>query len=157
MGGVWHGGFTRPRDPVRPLQLERRVLSGGWAGVPRSAWQEWLGRKGEETKHNGNLPKRHWLTPLEREAVITCCRERLEQGCRRLAHLMTDENIAAASCSAVYNVLRRAGLSKKRAISAEESKKGFGRPRSVHEQWHTDFSSARQRRLGIPEGGAGPL
>jgi transposase InsO family protein len=41
------------------------------------------------------------------------------------------------------NVLRRAGLSKKRAISAEESKKGFGRPRSVHEQRHTDFPYIR--------------
>jgi DNA-binding transcriptional regulator YiaG len=23
----------------------------GWAGIPRSTWQEWQGRKGEEPKH----------------------------------------------------------------------------------------------------------
>jgi hypothetical protein len=38
---------------------------------------------------------------------------------------MMDENIAAASCSAVYRVLRRAGLSGKWAISGEEARKGF--------------------------------
>jgi transposase InsO family protein len=56
---------------------------------------------------------------------------------------MMDENIVAASCLAVYTVLRRAGLSKKWAISAEERKSGFEQPRSVREQWHTDFSYVR--------------
>jgi transposase InsO family protein len=119
------------------------TVLAGWAGVPRSTWQEWQGRKGEETKHNGNLPKYHWLTPQERGAIIGYCRERLEQGYRRLTYQMMDENIVAASCSAVYTVLRRAGLSKKWAISAEERKSGFEQPRSVHEQWHTDFSYIR--------------
>jgi transposase InsO family protein len=53
---------------------------------------------------------------------------------------MTDENIVAVSCSAVYAVLRKAGLKKKLAACAEESMKWFERPRSVHEQWHRDFS-----------------
>ena len=112
----------------------------GFAGVPRSTWQEWQGRKGEETKHNGNLPKYHWLTPAEQEAIITYCRERLLQGYRRLTCLMIDENIVAASCSAVYTVLRRAGLNKRWAVFREETKKGYVQPLSIHEQWHTDFS-----------------
>jgi hypothetical protein len=35
------------------------TVLAGWAGVPRSTRQEWQGRKGEETKHHGNLPKYH--------------------------------------------------------------------------------------------------
>jgi len=116
------------------------TLLAGYAGVSRSTWQEWRKRTGEETKHNGNLPKYHWLTPLEQEAITAYCRERLDLGYRRLTYLMLDENIVAASCSAVYNALKRANLTKKWATVNEEAKKGFTQPAGIHEHWHTDFS-----------------
>jgi hypothetical protein len=83
------------------------TVLAGFAGVPRSTWQEWQERKGAETRHNGNLPKYHWLTPWEQDAIVGYCRGRLEQGYRRLTCLMIDENIVAVSCSAVYGVLRK--------------------------------------------------
>jgi hypothetical protein len=70
------------------------IVLAGWAGVPRSTWQ---GGQGEKTKHNGNLPKYHWLTPVEQEAILAYCRERLGQGYRQLTYQMMDENIAAVS------------------------------------------------------------
>jgi transposase InsO family protein len=51
---------------------------------------------------------------------------------------MADADIAAASPGTVYNVLKRGGLTKKRAEMREESKKG-----TVHEQRHTGFSYIR--------------
>jgi transposase InsO family protein len=116
------------------------TVLAGYAGVSRSTWQEWQNRRGEATRHNGNLPKRHWLTPDEQGAIIAYCRERLEQGYRRLTYQMLDANIVAVSCSAVYTTLKRAGLTKRRAVTGEEAGKGFIQPERVHEQWHTDFS-----------------
>jgi transposase InsO family protein len=116
-----------------------RVLAG-FAGVSPSTWQDWKRRKGQPTRHNGNLPKYHWLTPAEQEAIIAYCRERLEHGYRRLAYMMIDANIAAASCSAVYTTLKRANLTNPWALRGEEAKKGFDQPTRIHEHWHTDFS-----------------
>jgi transposase InsO family protein len=119
------------------------TVLAGYAGVSRSTWHEWQKRRGEATKHNGNLPKYHWLTPGEQEAIISYCRERLEQGYRRLTYQMLDADIAAVSCSAVYTTLKRANVTKKWAVTGEESGKGFIQPEGVHEHWHTDFSYLR--------------
>jgi transposase InsO family protein len=56
---------------------------------------------------------------------------------------MVDADIAFVSPGTVYNVLKRAGLTKKWAEMGEEAKKGFDQPEAVHEQWHTDFSYIR--------------
>jgi hypothetical protein len=50
------------QDAVKEMQGKTRIGIGvlsGWAGVLRSIWQEWQGREGVETKHNGNVPKYH--------------------------------------------------------------------------------------------------
>lgn len=115
-------------------------LLASFAGVSKSTWQEWKKRTGEPTKHNGNLPKYHWLTPAEQTAIISYCKERFEHGYRRLTYMMIDENIAAASCSAVYNTLKKADLTKKWVSKPDDAKKGFEQPTKIHEHWHTDFS-----------------
>jgi hypothetical protein len=71
------------------------------------------------------------------------CQDRMEAGYRVLCWQMVDLDIAAASPGTVYNVLKRGGLTKKRAERAEEGKKGFDQPQGIHEQWHTDFSYIR--------------
>jgi transposase-like protein len=115
----------------------------GYAGVPRRTWEEWQERAGQETRHNGQVPREHWLTPAEEAAIVGYCRERMEFGYRVLCWQMVDADIVAVSPATVYNVLKRNGLTKKWAEMQEEHKKGFDQPQQVHEQWHIDFSYIR--------------
>jgi transposase-like protein len=114
-----------------------------YAGVSRRTFREWLLRKGEETKHNGHIPRDHWLTPFEQEAIIRYCEDQMELGYRTLCWQMVDANIAFVSPGTVYNTLKKSGLTKKWAEIAEASKKGFEQPKAVHEHWHIDFSYIR--------------
>jgi transposase InsO family protein len=114
-----------------------------FAGVSRRTFREWLERRGEETKHNGHIPREHWLTPAEMNAIVGYCESRMESGYRTLTWQMVDANIAAASPATVYNVLKKSGLTKKWAEIAEEKKKGFEQPKAPHEQWRADFSYVR--------------
>jgi len=114
-----------------------------YAGVSRRTFREWQNRKEEENRHNGHIPREHWVTPTEQEAIIRYCEERMENGYRTLCWLMVDADIAAVSPATVYNVLKKSGLTKKWAETAEEAKQGFEQPKAVHEQWHIDFSYIR--------------
>jgi len=114
-----------------------------FAGVSRRTFREWLSRRGEETKHNGHIPREHWATPGETQAIIGYCEDRMEFGYRTLCWKMVDANIAALSPATVYNVLKKSGLTKKWAELTEEAKKGFDQPKAVHEHWHIDFSYIR--------------
>jgi transposase InsO family protein len=121
----------------------RHIVLARYAGVSERTWREWLRRKGQETRHNGKIPREHWLTPNEERAICEHCRGHLELGYRVLCWEMVDLNIAMVSPSSVYNVLKRHGLTKKWAKPIEERKKGFDQPKLVHEQWHIDFSYIR--------------
>ena len=114
-----------------------------FAGVSRRTFREWLTRKSEETKHNGHIPREHWVTPGETKAIISYCGGRMEFGYRTLCWMMVDANIAAVSPATVYNVLKKSGLTKKWLEMAEEAKKGFDQPKAIHEHWHIDFSYIR--------------
>jgi transposase InsO family protein len=117
-----------------------------FAGIPVRTWHEWQGRRGEETKHNSNIPRSYCLTPEEEEAIAEYCEANNEDGLkgyRMLCYEMIDRNVAFASPSSVYNVLHRRNLFKKWAQSTENGntgKHGFDQPVAVHEQWHIDFS-----------------
>ncbi|GHV96148.1 hypothetical protein AGMMS50293_24680 [Spirochaetia bacterium] len=129
-------------------RLHRKTAIGilalaGFAGVSERTWREWHTRSDKETGHNGHIPREHWLTPAEIQAIVVYCRDRMELGYRVLCWQMVDEDVAAASPSSVYNVLKRNGLTKKWAELAEEKKRGFDQPQGVHEHWHIDFSYIR--------------
>ncbi|GHU48068.1 hypothetical protein FACS1894200_04450 [Spirochaetia bacterium] len=111
-----------------------------FAGVSKRTWGEWQERCGQETKHNGNTPREHWLTLEETQAIVAYCEGRMAIGYRMLCYQMLDENVVAVSPASVYNVIKRHGLTKKWAELKEDAKKGFDQPTAVHEQWHTDFS-----------------
>lgn len=114
-----------------------------FAGVSRRTYREWLTRRDQETKHNGHIPRNHWATPYEIEAVIEYCKDRMELGYRTLCWLMVDANIVFLSPATVYNVLKKSGLTKIWAEMAEEKKKGFEQPTAIHQHWHIDFSYIR--------------
>ena len=111
-----------------------------YAGISQRTWNEWMLRRGIETKHNNNIPKGYYLTPQEIQAIVMFCRENQLKGYRMLRYEMIDKNIAYVSCGSVYNVIKRYNLSKKWAEAAEMKKRGFDQPKAVHEQWHIDFS-----------------
>jgi hypothetical protein len=72
-----------------------------WAGVPHRTWREWLERRDAETKHNGQTPREHWLTPEETNAIVSYCEVRMNIGYRVLCYQMLDEKIAAVSPGSV--------------------------------------------------------
>ena len=66
-------------------------------GVNRPKYYDWLKRFGIENYHNGKIPKKHWLTPEERQAIIDYARKHigshqyyLQDGYRRIAYMGID-------------------------------------------------------------------
>jgi hypothetical protein len=55
-----------------------------FAGVKRRTWLEWQGRHGIENRHNGHIPRNHWITPEEEVAIVRYCQDRMEVGYRVL-------------------------------------------------------------------------
>jgi len=114
-----------------------------YAGISLSTWYDWIKRADVETNHNSNIPRMHWLTPAETQAIISFCTEHqdLLVGYRYLTWLMIDQNIVFASPSTVYNVMKKNDMIRKWAQPIpEEKRKGFVQPLGINEQWHTDIS-----------------
>ena len=111
-----------------------------FAGVPKRTWREWQERSGQATRHNGQIPRDHWLTPEETRAILVFCGERINIGYRPLCYEMLDAGVAAVSPASVYNVLKRHNMTKQWAELKEDAQKGFTQPQAVHKQWHIDFS-----------------
>jgi putative transposase len=109
-------------------------------GITRSRFYEWKQRKGVENRHNGKLPKSHWILPFERKAIIDYCRHHLEEGYRRLTYMMLDADTVAVSPSTTYRVLKEAGLLNRWPIKTSGKGKGFVQPAAVHDHWHVDIS-----------------
>ncbi len=62
------------------------------------------------------------------------------EGYRRLAFMMIDENVVAASPSSVYRVLKAANLLMQQEGKTSKKGTGFDQPRMPHEHWHIDVS-----------------
>ena len=52
--------------------------------------------------------------------------------------MMIDKNVAYASPSTIYRVLKEAGMLQKKANDTSKGK-GFKQPLKPHEHWHTDI------------------
>lgn len=110
-------------------------------------YYRWLERSGSPNRHNGKIPKIHWLTPDEVIKIENFAREHysfndffLRDGYRRIAYTMLDLDIAAASPSSVYRVLLKAGLLNKWNTNKNNLKgTGFKQPDAPHKHWHTDI------------------
>lgn len=119
----------------------------GMLGIRREKYHDWAKRYGMENNHNGKIPKKHWLTPEEREAIIDFARTfigshqyYLHDGYRRIAYMGIDENRFACSPTTVYRVLSKAGLLQKWQGKTSNTKgKGFKQPLEAHKEWHTDI------------------
>lgn len=126
---VYH---ARTEIPVRKLL--------GWLELSPGKFYAWQQRVACPNRHNGIIPKDHWLLSWERQAIIDYASRHGSEGYRRVAFEMIDADVVYASPSSVYRVLKEAGLLTK--FVARESPKGTGyvQPTAPHEQWHTDIS-----------------
>jgi len=111
-----------------------------WLELSPSKFYAWKNRYGKVNEHNGWIPRDFWLLDWEKRAIIEFYHAHPKEGCRRLAFMMLDADVAAVSPSSVWRVLGRAGLL--RRWNRKESKKGSGfvPPLKAHEHWHIDVS-----------------
>ncbi|MBK7377707.1 MAG: transposase [Ignavibacteriales bacterium] len=115
--------------------------------LPKVKYYRWIKRSGSKSLHNSQIPKTHWLTPNEVDAVIAFAKDHyttndffIRDGYRRLAYDMLDKNVVAASPSSVYRILKKEGLLNKWNVDKRSLKgKGFNQPDYPHKHWHTDI------------------
>jgi putative transposase len=84
------------------------------------------------------MPKDLWLC-AKKKAIVTFFSANRGDGYRRCSYMMIDKDVAYASPSTVYRVLREAGMLQKKVDDTSKGK-GFKQPLEPHEHWHTDIS-----------------
>lgn len=110
-------------------------------GIPHSRYYEWIKRQGIPNRHNGIIPKAHWILPEERRAVIRFCRDKIMEGYRRLTYMMIDKDIVFVSPATTYRILKASGLLNKWAKGTKNNKgRGFEQPFGPHAHWHIDIA-----------------
>ncbi len=111
-----------------------------WLGVARGKYYSWCQRYGKANEHNGKVPRDHWLGDSEKQAIIDYHDRFPLEGYRRLTFMMLDADIAAASPSSVYRVLRGAGLLDRWNPKPSRKGTGFKQPSAPHRHWHIDIA-----------------
>ena len=82
-----------------------------------------------------------WLLDWEKQAIIrSYAVAHPDQGYRRLAYQMIDEDVVAVSPSSVYRVLKRADLLGRTLKEVSKKGTGFDQPTRAHQHWHVDIS-----------------
>jgi transposase InsO family protein len=130
----------------RSSSLRRGDLLGR-IGIGVSKYYTWKERQGQANRHNGKIPKGHWLRPEERQAIVDFAQEQrrtgvlhLRDGYRRIAYAGIDAGAFAVSPATVYTVLKAEGLLLGKNGTGSTSKgKGFTQPTRPHQHWHTDI------------------
>jgi putative transposase len=111
-----------------------------WLGISQSKYYQWQARYGQTNGHNGAGPRHFWLTPWEQAAILAYQVDHPDEGYRRLAYLMLDNEVVAVSPSSVYRVLKAAGRLQKWAKTPSKKGQGFEQPLQPHQHWHIDIS-----------------
>ena len=111
-----------------------------WIKITPSKYYDWKSRYGQSNRHNGSIPKSHWILDEEREAILTYCYDHLEEGYRRLCYMMIDDDVVATSPATVYRVLQAGGRLQEKKQGFSTKGKGFDQPSKPHQHWHIDVS-----------------
>jgi putative transposase len=129
--------FVQAWSDKTELPVERFI---GWIGIARGKFFDWRKRYGKANEHNALVPRDHWLTPEEQQAIIAFHERFPLEGYRRLTFMMIDQNVVAASPSSVYRVLARAGVLDRWNRKPSKKGTGFVQPLRPHEHWHIDIA-----------------
>lgn len=105
-----------------------------------SKYYDWKKRQQLNTRHNGHLPKNHWLLAWEVQAIIEYRLGHFDEGYRRLTYMMLDENVVAVSPSSVYRILKQHNLLLTAWRHQKAKGSGFNQPNRPHQHWHLDIS-----------------
>jgi transposase InsO family protein len=119
------------------LPAERFIT---WIGVARGKFFDWRKRYGKVNEHNALVPRDHWLTDEEQQAILAFHAQNSLEGYRRLTFMMLDQDVVAASASSVYRVLARAGVLDRWNRKPSKKGTGFVQPVRAHEHWHVDIA-----------------
>lgn len=111
-----------------------------WLGIARGKFYDWKKRYGRVNEHNGHVPRDHWLEAWEIRAILDYHERHPLEGYRRLAFMMLDEDVVAASPSSVYRVLAREGRLAKWSRGRSKKGTGFAQPDRPHQHWHIDIA-----------------
>lgn len=116
----------------------RRLVQ--WIGLGQSKYFDWKERYGRVNEHNALVPRDHWLEEWEKEEIVKFVSEHREDGYRRCAYMMIDQDKVAASPATVYRVLKQAGLTGRNGLVKSRKGDGFDQPEKPHQHWHIDVS-----------------
>jgi putative transposase len=111
-----------------------------WIGIGTSKFHDWQARFGKVNEHNAWVPRDHWLTEQEKEAICAFARQHPLEGYRRQTFMMLDTDVVACSPASVYRVLKAAGLLAGSSPAPSKKGTGFVQPLRPHEHWHVDIS-----------------
>ncbi|MGI8604433.1 MAG: transposase [Verrucomicrobiales bacterium] len=111
-----------------------------WVPLCPRKFARWRARYGKANEHNGQVPRDHWLEPVEKQAIIAFAKEHPLEGYRSLSFMMLDRDVAAVAPATAYRVLKAAGLIGRAAGKPSRKGSGFVQPLAPHEHWHIDFS-----------------
>jgi putative transposase len=111
-----------------------------WIGIQPGKYFKWKNRYGKVNQHNGWIPRDHWLTEAEKQAIIKFHFDNPLEGYRRLTYMMLDADIVAVSSASVYRVLKAAGLIGRSKNKPTKKGTGFHQPSAAHKHWHIDIS-----------------
>lgn len=128
--------FTTEWSEKTEIPADRFI---GWIGIQRGKYYSWKQRYGKANEHNGRVPRDHWLTPIERQAILDYQEGHPLDGYRRLTYMMIDADIVAASPSTVHRVLHAAGRLDRWNKRPSKKGTGFVQPLQPHDHWHIDI------------------
>jgi transposase InsO family protein len=117
---------------------KRRMLA--WLELRAGKFHDWQQRYGKANEHNGQVPRDHWLEDWEKQAILAFEEQYPLEGYRRLAFMMLDQDVVAASPSSVYRVLKQAQRLSRNTFAASKKGTGFVQPLQAHEHWHVDVT-----------------
>jgi putative transposase len=121
-------------------ELSAKQLSQ-WCSLPYKKFLCWRRRLQQPEKPSRRaVPKGHWLLPAEIKAIVDYCQEHPGHGYRRLTWMLTDDNVAYASPSTVYRILKNQDMLILQEHKPSRKGKGFKQPSKPHQHWHIDFS-----------------
>ncbi|RKY48416.1 MAG: IS3 family transposase [Candidatus Neomarinimicrobiota bacterium] len=115
-------------------------------GISSSKYYDWTRRYGLENQHNGHIPRDFWVLDWEKQAIVNYCKDRIEEGYRRLTYKMIDEDIVAVSPSTVYRILKKHDLLIRwKPLKKSLKGNGFKQPKKIHQHWHIDIAYVNVR------------
>lgn len=112
----------------------------GWIGIHKQKFYDWKSRYGKVNEHNSWIPRDHWLTTAEKQAILDFHERNPTEGYRRLTWMMNDADIVAVSPTSVWRVLRAAGRLDRWNRTPSKKGTGFQQPLKPHDHWHTDIA-----------------